>query len=80
MKFGLTEYRAPGALGEWVHLKDEFLLQRVELLAPSFDRYACGEKTTTKLNGLSAPILPFIDRITPGPNQDIGQSDKSATI
>jgi hypothetical protein len=52
----------------------------LELLASSFDRYACGEKTTTELNGPSAPILPFIDRITPGPNHDIGQSDKSATI
>jgi hypothetical protein len=41
---------------------------------------SCGEKTTTELNGPSAPILPFIDRNTPGPNRDMGNSDKSATI
>jgi hypothetical protein len=83
-KFGLAECRLNGALSEPVHPQDEILLSDLELLASSFDPCACGEKTTTGLNPVSAPISPFMAAITPGrvatPNRDERHSDKSATI
>jgi hypothetical protein len=83
-EFGSTEYRLGTALSEQVHPEDEILLRDLELLASSFDPCACGEKTTTGLNPVSAPISPFMAAITPGrvatPNRDERQSDKSATI
>jgi hypothetical protein len=66
-EFGSTEYRLGTALSEPVHPEDEILLRDLELLASSFDPCACGEKTTTGLNPVSAPISPFMAAITPSP-------------
>jgi hypothetical protein len=66
-EFDLAECRLYRALSEPVHPQDEILLSGLELLASSFDPCACGEKTTTGLNAVSAPISPFMAAITPGP-------------
>jgi hypothetical protein len=63
----------------------QIILSSRELLAPSFDRRPCGEKTTIAVKAPIAPISPFMVSITPGPahrfpNLIGNKCDQSATI
>src|SRR6187549_1918058 len=47
-KFCPAEYRQGGGLRERLHVKDEILLRRNTVLAPSFDTRPCGEKSSDR--------------------------------
>jgi hypothetical protein len=68
-KFGLSDIGAGGAQVNHRPQKGETFPPSRELLAFSCpERRACDEKTTLAGTFRIAPILPFMHRITPGPD------------
>src|SRR5882757_5713415 len=62
------EYRRWRCGSEPPGKKGEILLWMLELLASSFDPRPCDEKSTGELKRPIAPIMPFMTRITRGPD------------